>query len=423
MHFTRSIQRFGLVVASLPMLLGAPAVTSAQTAAGAAIPELSPGANGLVISGTVRAAFDTRLTTPGLGADIPSQSGGIFPTADASITYVVRNPSRDFLVWAGSGGQYYSQLEQPLAYDHRGGATAIFRPGPRTTYDLIYSSSYASYFTLAGIGAGFDGFPSGGQAVLGPVQPAFQQRVSTLSGWRHTGRFGTSRRLSTRTTLAAYGDVAGSDYAGRNMLSFGGGAELTRQMSARVGILGRYTLLQGASGGQSIGMTHTPEFGINYAGRAYAVQATGGAAFTGISGARLTNATGGVRVARTLGRSWTGDFGYRRGVQLSFVLSQFVANDNLDANLSRTFGRQIEWRVSAQHSTGRLGQAFEQRVKSTSAGTGVSIPFNRNLGAVVEYAHFLYSMDESLARSLGLPGDVERDVVMVGFAWRIIPRP
>ncbi len=384
---------------------------------------------GLVVTGTVAGTYDSRLVAGLSGIPTTAEStGGGYPSAGGGLTFRRTRPTRDWSLQAQTGAQYVHQIDEPLVHSHRVSVAALWRRSARTTIDATATSSFASFYNLAGLVDGLTALSGATPDQLAPVASP-QVRVVAQNNWWQGGRVGITRRLGPRTQIGGGLGVAASSLSAaatgvtfQRLVTVTPRALVQRQITPRTTLGAGYSLEQNIIGTSTF-RNQQVQGDVEYRGRALLIRAFAGATLTYAGSVGQQQGVGGLRLTRPIARGWSGAAGYRRGVQFSTVFAQFLNSDVADGSLSRVFGRRVELELLGNYSRGTFIGFNGLRIDSRSFGGQMTWVLTRSVGAVANYNYFVYSLADSIALSSGLPPEATRNVISVGLAWQTFGRP
>lgn len=140
---------------------------------------------------------------------------------------------------------------------------------------------------------------------------------------------------------------------------------------------------------------------------------------TGVAGARDEGgalhyvATGHGALSYELGRSWTADVNYQRGVDFNQGLAQPVVLDTMSGGVSGDLGRRVQLSANAGFAHGKIGvgETFDRSYNAWSGRLNVRTALTRLLGVSVQYAYRHYEFDNTVSLPIGVRPSTDRQTV------------
>ena len=131
--------------------------------------------------------------------------------------------------------------------------------------------------------------------------------------------------------------------------------------------------------------------------------------------------TGNASIVHEMGRTWTAQLAYNRGVRARDGFGELYFNDDLYANLEGLFTRRLSWTTTGRWSVSALNGSVPGRNghHGQSASSQATFALNRIFGIYARYIYYSYRFDEAVTLDPRLPRDLQRNGVRVGLTTSI----
>lgn len=444
-------------------------LAAVMTAAAGVTPAFAQGGGGLfgrtISNPNARQTFDMTVSSAGsydldpvpapgvdenlLGGQLPP---GLSSVLDSAVNYAYRGPRLQIRTAGTSSQRYFRPLDNlmPATFSNvsQSGAVQLSAGTPRTRVfvaqtGVLSSSPLYSLFTA---GQSADA-AAAGEAALAPAAPA-AYALNDMKSSSYGTTVVVGRQIARRTSLSANVDRQHTDMLAappeRNVLDmYSVGARmqqgLARSTTMTAGYLYRIGSLdqRGPTGAIDTKLSeHAIEFGLDHRRRLSASRTLslglglGGSAMD-VPGVVTLNSTqqsysrvwAQANVAYDFARGWQAHAGYRQGVDYVVALSKPVAAKSVSASVTGQMTRRLDVSTSAGYSSGEtavtaLGSAFDTYTGDARFRVAVA----RSFAVYVEYLYYFYDSRGTLPLVPGLPGQLERNTVRVGFMLRIPTR-
>jgi hypothetical protein len=379
----------------------------------------------LSVSWSVLGAADRNLTSVSSGptADDPLQAVGTYGTTEGSLTYRKRGKHSVFSTSAATGGRYYPDYQEFSRFDGVGGVSYSADVGGKTAIRVAQGISYQPYYEL-----NFVNIP--GQTTSS-VATRDTNALSNRASTRLIGNFGLTQRFTRRSSLTA-------DYSYRRT-QFSGDPEQFFWQIAHVMYshnVSRYAALrlgygrgEGRDGVGVISSTvnHDIDAGVDYS-RALSFSRKTTLGFT--SGATVIQTPGALgdrqsyfrwngtaSLTREMGRTWSADATYRRGIQFLEGLADPLYADTIQFHVGGLLNRRFELGLWGDYSRGTLGvPALHQEYSTYTGGSDLRMALNRTLAAYVQYFAYHYGFENNVQLSNGVSSTLARQGVRFGIS-------
>lgn len=127
--------------------------------------------------------------------------------------------------------------------------------------------------------------------------------------------------------------------------------------------------------------------------------------------------TGNASIVHEMGRTWTAQLAYNRGVRARDGFGELYFNDDLYASLEGLVTRRLSWTSTARWSVSALDGSVPGRNghRGQSASTQATFALNRIFGIYARYIYYSYRFDQGVTLDPRLPRDFERNGVRIGL--------
>jgi hypothetical protein len=358
-------------------------------------------------------------TAPGLSATLASYAGYDDDLLRAQSSGGTRASGVGGSLYGGSAGLAYDRPGNSVAIgatyaadfrgypsldhssmDHLGTFAVDFAVGRKMRIAAAQSFEYGSLFRFSDL-AGL-GLPPGGS----DADYAVSDRKRIVSGSSVTARY----RLDARSELVTDADYFVTDAQGfefdRRMWAAGGAyvRDISRRFSINIGyryqegkygdpLFGRRTKLNSILAGADY------EWQLSFSRRTTVTFSGGGGKLSrevgGVQVADALQFTGTIDVAHLIGRTWTLEGRYYRGLQFAELIPDPFFVDSVRASLRGMMSRRLEFRALGSYSSGHLSVTGTgpQRT-SYGAGARLAYAFSTALEMALDYSYQYYDFSE-----------------------------
>jgi hypothetical protein len=367
------------------------------------------------------------------------QASGTLGGAQLGLDFT-RRTKRSSVDFSGGGAyRYYPTAGRFNGWNGWGAAAFSVDLTTSTTLAARESAYYSPYFSLAQ----FSSLPNLGIE----VETFFLNRDMALLEYPAT-TFLSTASLSHRVTPRAswvidyslryvdFRERANSIYDGN-----GGGAfryRLNRQANFHAGYHYRRGTLGLLLGDRPSVESHDIDIGVDYARPLSPSRKTTFGFTTGssiyrasqegyIASAPLQSTsyglTGSVFLKREIGRSWTGQVDYSRGLQFIYGVGTPYFADNVLGDISGFAGRRTRMSAWGAYSYGHLGGSASNSYGTFNAGARVQFAAARYVAMYADYFYYHYKFDDRVPLPPGLARAIDRNGVRVGLnLWQPLLR-
>jgi hypothetical protein len=387
------------------------------------------------LHGSLLGGYEDNLLPPTGGNILGTNPGGYTGFSDATLTYSIANAKRSL---DASGNGYFTTYRNAGVGPRYGGSQKLSgqtRLGARTQLAATQELRYSPQFTL--------GLFSPLQSDLGHSNT---ENVTTALGeggsWATALSALVDQKITRRTSVDgayAYGTqryVNGAGFDSRNQSgTLGYSQSFGRTASLRATYQNGKGEYEEARGTLVPITTRTANLGFNYQRR---LSATRSLLLSGGSGASHVGTVdqdtgrpidywtpsgyGAVRL--DVARSWSvsGDYRHSTTVLQGDTPQPFGAYTT-QASVGGNLQRWLESVFSIGYSNGVSGLPSEEGGEGRYEGYTGTVQFRMQLSggwsSVVSLAHFEYRLNAAASQSLGVAGDMSRNVVRVGLTWAL----
>lgn len=250
---------------------------------------------------------------------------------------------------------------------------------------------------------------------------------------------GTIRReLNSRSWLYAEASYLrttadGTDFD-RDTRRIGGG--YSRQMTSRLTLNAGYDYYVSVYGDPQAGrrtIVNDVNLGVNYIwplsfSRRTTVEFSGGTDRVtreglGTPSVDVLRATGSATVTHLIGRTWTLQGDYNRGLQFVELFPDPFFADSVTTSIDGMLSRRVEFRATAGYADGNLqvsssGTPGTSRT-TTSATARVAYTFARAFEVAADYAYYYYDIGSAVELPVGMVPTLDRQTFRVNLRYWI----
>ena len=394
-----------------------------------------PSKQALTLSGSAFAAYDDDVLSDG-GSANPSFSNsgrGKYGGVSAGLEYS-RPGRRASVGLTGDVGvnRYVAQDRTTTMY--RTGGDVALRLTPRTTLSAGGSLAYAPTYRL-----GLFISPTSLTGSLDPfatVVPDYD--LFSLEAYRTAASLRLSQSIGRRSSLDGWYSIMRVNYVDEPLDygSMGAGGRFTHRLTRNLGLRLGYsydTAKYEARQSLRPQRVHNIDAGVDY-GRALSVSrrtkfsfSTGSAVLvreTPVSSTPTTNEVnyriiGGADLTHEMGRTWTAQLAYRRGIDFREGFYDPFLTDGVSARLGGLFSPRLRFSSSVDYSFGSVGVGTSTGFNSYSANAGLEVGLTRALALYGRYVYYAYDFDGQVALDPRFSRTLNRQGVRVGLSASI----
>ena len=133
--------------------------------------------------------------------------------------------------------------------------------------------------------------------------------------------------------------------------------------------------------------------------------------------------TGSVDFLHEMGRTWSAEATYYRGMRFVQGVGQEIFTDTLQMGVNGLVTRRIHFGTGGSYSSGRNQQNVGRRYGTFAASARISYGLSRHVSLFTQYFYLNYVLDNTVVVAAGTPRDLARQGVRVGLAlWAPLSR-
>jgi hypothetical protein len=427
--------RNAVVVALGLVALSAPAAL-AQTPIGGAFRPVFGGASPGSASGTslnltfdlAEAYDDNVLSDPGGISLAGVQASGFYTVVTPQVALAARGDRVQLFVTGGSGARRYQDSQNFVVTNHSVATGLSAQFSKQTTMSLNQSVGYTPSY-LYGL------FASLAPPLPGDVVPsAPDYAVDTVRSYTYVTTAGLVHQFTPRAALSFDGAFQRADMVGNaagyaDLRSYEAGTRfaysVSRDTKLRIGYAYRAAQYSAALRPYE----HDVDVGVEYS---RPLSRTRRSSFTLTMGPTLIDEApassepaavrrhyrlrGSALLNRQIGRTWSVQGGYQRGLAFIEGLEAPVYSDALTTTVGGFLNRRVDVTLMAAATTGDLLVAGAQSGFTTGTGNARwRVALGRTAAAYVEYMVYRYNFGQGVRLPPGVPPNLTRNSVRVGL--------
>jgi hypothetical protein len=390
----------------------------------------------LVLSASAFGAYDENvlagITDRPTVLDPRLQRSGYYSGAQTGLHYALSKTRQRASFQAFSDAQaavYRSRATDTFSPQYDGGVAFTVPLGRTTTFGASQSVAYSKYYRFV-LFPGVEGLDNVDDAVA--TDPSLELLSRAAIGY--TTNAVLTRRLSTRSSVSAEYRRREVNYLDRQFADFGGQSAAVlfrRQITAHATLnLGyRYRVVDPTTLNSVARTAHDVDAGVDY-GRALSISrrtfvsfSTGSTILvrdavsgTSNSDSRLhVRLIGNAALRHELGRTWSLDATYRRGVAFHEGFNEPFFVDTATAGVGGLFTRRLDFSAVARWSFATLDRGRNSDHRAVSATAQSRYALTRYLAVFVRYAYYRYRFGAEVPLDNELPRELNRNGVRVGL--------
>jgi opacity protein-like surface antigen len=117
-----------------------------------------------------------------------------------------------------------------------------------------------------------------------------------------------------------------------------------------------------------------------------------------------------------MGRTWTADLGYRRGVDFYEGFNDPFLSDAVSASLYGMLSRRLNFSSGVDYSFGTVGVGTDNRYDTLAAHAGLEFGLTRTLAIYGNYLYYRYEFDQQVALDPRFAQSLNRQGVRFGLS-------
>lgn len=389
----------------------------------------------LTVTGSVFGAYDDDVFASEAGASTAFLGGGnrsgYYAGASAGLDYS-RSGERASLGVSGNVGvnHYIEQDRTSPIYSTSAnlGVKLARRTTLNTSASLVYAPQYrlGLFFSPVSFTGAADPFTS--------VAPDYD--LFSLAAYRTSGTVSLGQSIGRRSSLEGSYSISNVNYVNldRDYRSQTGGARFNHPLTHNLGMhVGYFYSVADYAGNSTLGPRHLHniDVGVDY-GRALSFSrrtrftfGTGSSIIAGDTGYSSGNSnysyrlTGNAALTHEMGRSWTAQLAYRRGVDFREGFYAPFLSDGVNASLGGLISRRLRFSSSIDYTVGTVGVGTSNDFHSQSATAGLEYGLSRTLALFGRYVYYAYDFHSQVALDQRLPRTLDRQGVRVGLTMSL----
>jgi hypothetical protein len=382
------------------------------------------GTQSLDVSVSLAGAYDDDVLAEGGGSGGSGplgQQSGLYSAATTNLAYSKTFRLGEFALSEGSAVRYYPSLTDLVSVQHAATVGLGFHFG-RTSLNVSQTLAYLPFFAFANTPKLFDSTAAELPPVVG--DQAMVRRNQRVFG----SSIGVTQRLGARTSLSANANVHRVDFLDESIgqVTKELGVRLTRSLTRDFSLVLGYSYQDGVYGATVIDTVpvrlHNLDAGVDYnhaLGRTRRTTigfTTGSSVIDGGDRGSQRQITGSARLNREIGRTWHASALYRRGVGFVDGFAQPMFADSVATSLGGTISRRLDLVLAANYLKGEMGFGPVNSDNQNYSGSArARIAIARQLMIFAEYYYFRYHFADAAVLPVGVPADVNRQGVRIGF--------
>ena len=371
----------------------------------------------LTVSGSLGTGWDDNLAADLTGqafrpSDANRQFRGGVSTASATLSYSLNKTAISLGASAGTTARYYPSVDDQIIRREYGsfGTSMILGGGFTAQADAVYQP-----YNMRAL------MPMMFEPRLGDPSIVDEDFPSSLEHYLgYGGNLGYTRRLSPRNTFSA-----GYNYRGREPVRqserfarHSVGADLSyavgRGLSLQFGY-GYSEALYGRNSSNRYG-SHSINANVNY-NRALSFSRRTTLSFgTGSTASRRSRndsmrfrANGSAQLIHEIGRTWSANAAYHRGLQFLESWPEPVFSDSAMAGIGGLVTNRVSAQLTARAIRGRGFQTGDgNRMVSYGAVAGLTFAVTRHINTGLNYSYYVHDFSDRVMPVPGLPDSLDR---------------
>jgi hypothetical protein len=375
----------------------------------------------LDLTTTVSESYDDLLESPELVAG-GGPAHGMSSVLQTAAKYV--HHSRTFTLTMDSTGslRYYPSLQREVARDVGASSTQSVRLGRRANLYFSETMMYEPFRTTTEIVEQtftFDGVNPTPTVQVNDYTIETRTRIYTYNGVA-----GFSMAIARATLALGYearrseGDPTFNLNSQRAFVRFT--QPMTRHASLRLGYGENEARFGGSDGAKAY--DHDVDLGLDVdqpisASRKTAIRFGSGSSITTVNGANQLNLSGSAALRHEMGRTWTAQLQYRRGVQMLEGFAAPALTDTVGFQLDGSLTSRLRLTTSASGQLGTVMTAAEGRFARYDGSMMLSLDLSRRSTLVVRYLAQQYEPRSALTAALPLTQRSSGQGIRVGLTF------
>jgi hypothetical protein len=125
--------------------------------------------------------------------------------------------------------------------------------------------------------------------------------------------------------------------------------------------------------------------------------------------------TGNANIVQEMGRTWTAQMSYARGLKARDGFGDLYFTDAIFATVEGLVTRRLSWTSTARWSMSSLDRPGRNQHRAASATSQLTFGLTRVFGVFARYVYYEYRYGEDIPLDPRLPGQLDRQGVRVGL--------
>lgn len=378
------------------------------------------GEGGLTLYASLMHAYDDDLTgrsSNAASARTQTSVGGQYSSGSVELSFTKPGDRFGFSATGKSQGAYYPEFPEVSGFSHFGTASMDLSVG-RLSASVAQSAGYSPYFSFALVPIVLEP----GEPI--PIDPVVDVNVIRRDSRYYQTRASISQGLTERTTISAtVGYRKGSFAGGQGDLTHRSGSlRISRKFTRYLALSAGYGIQQGRYSEPKSRTTETRDISIgtdydrplSRTRRTFLSLSSGAAQIEDQRGQSF-RVTGAAGLRHEIGRSWTANVNYNRGVRYLEGFPEPFLSDGVRAGLHGFVSRRVDLSFNGGYSTGVIGVRTDGSGYRNYFSTAVvRFALTQLLALSSEYLYYHYAFDRD-PEITGLPREVERHGVRVSL--------
>jgi hypothetical protein len=353
-------------------------------------------------------------------SNLPLTPSGMHSNVDAAVRYTRgRREERRLSLTGGSALRYEPQLDHLLTANYQGTVAFTSPLWHGSRLDVSQGAAYTPYYQL-------QLFPTiSVEAADAPPRPSTDYAIWQQPAYTFNSAIVFSQTFSVRTGLQLAYDRRNVMFTGQaqDLLTDGASVKFTHRFTRSLGIhlgLGTRTALYGGVASPNVVRVQDIDIGID-SGRSISLSRRTTLSFS--TGSSLIpqgdkyyyRVTGDASLRREIGRTWTANLQYSRGLRFIEAVPYPFLSDSVSAGVRGNLNRRWDLGASGGYSNGQVGVIATNGTYGAYTGSaqlGVSITRHYALYSEYVFYHYLFTQ-ESVAGAF--PARLDRNTARIGL--------
>ncbi len=391
----------------------------------------APGATTFDVTVDVAEAYDSNLNAE-LGSITPSvyQLSGAYTLFAPQARFSANGDRVQFAATGGSSARYFNQGGEFVVSGYNAGLGLTAELTRSTTVSISEGVNYAPSY-LYGL---FQQLAT--PSVGGVVPSASNYGVDGVQSLATTSTASLTHHMTPRAAFSLSGSYGRTDmvsnYVGSgysNLLNYSAGGAFTYSLNKGMTVRMGYTYRDGQYTNLIRSKEHDIDLGVNYTHpisqtRKLNLNVTVGprvmdqsADTTGLVPLQTFGIVADVGVSRQIGRTWSAQGGYHRGLAFIEGLPGPAYTDSVAGSARGFLSRRVDLSFSGSVARGNLSQINTASAFTTyTADARLQRAVGKKLAAYAEYLYYFYDFGRGYSLPVGVSPTLTRNTVRVGLS-------